>query len=128
MLRLLRALLCICGLAATALSAEIIAANYATKLKFREGVALKFPDFELSYAGKHRVAGPAFPRGWWVHDFIARTGKAEQKLSWSSGTGDIGPTRFTVGGKSFALELSRSDKLGPLKEDEIVVSRPTGGN
>jgi hypothetical protein len=44
-------------------------------------------------------------------------------VSWSSGTGDIGPALFRVGSKQFALELSRSDKLGPLKANELVISR-----
>jgi hypothetical protein len=43
-------------------------------------------------------------------------------ISWSSGTGDIGPTIFHVGNEQFWLELKRSDKLGKLKDDELVVS------
>jgi hypothetical protein len=32
-------------------------------------------------------------------------------------------TPFRMSGKQFALELSRSDKLGPLQQNELVISR-----
>jgi hypothetical protein len=118
---LLHGILGLIGLATQAAGAD--AKAYGAKVTFRQGEALRFPDFELVYTGKRHVVPPQFPRGWWAYDFTAKHGKTEQKISWSAGTGDIGPTRFRVGGASFDLELSRSDKLGPLKEDELVVTR-----
>jgi hypothetical protein len=99
------------------------AAAYGSKVKFKAGHALRFPDFDLTYVGKHHVTPPQYPRGWWVHDFKVRAKSDEQTISWSAGTGDIGPTRFEVNGTDFQIELSRSDKLGALREDEMVVSR-----
>jgi len=98
------------------------AAAYGVKVKFSEGRTLHFPDFDLTYLGKRRVTPPQYPRGWWVHDFKVRAKSDEQTVSWSAGTGDIGPTRFKVNGTEFQIELSRSDKLGALREEEAVVS------
>lgn len=98
------------------------AAAYGVKLKFSVGRSLHFPDFDLTYAGKRRVTPPQYPRGWWTYDFKVRGKGGEQTVSWSAGTGDIGPTRFKVTGAEFQLELSQSDKLGALREDEMVVS------
>lgn len=101
-------------------SAEKIA--YGSKAKFGVGRTLPFPDFEVTYTGKHHVTPPQYPRGWWVHDFKVRSKGNEQTVSWSAGTGDIGPVRFKVGGAEFQIELSLSDKLGRLREDEMVIS------
>ena len=95
---------------------------YGTKVKFSAGRTLRFPDFELIYVGKRRVTPRQYPRGWWTYDFKVRRKGDEQIVSWSAGTGDIGPTRFKVDGAEFQLELSHSDKLGTLREDEMVVS------
>lgn len=98
------------------------AVAYGSKVKFRTGRVLHFPDFELTYAGKHHVTPPQYPRGWWVYDFSVRSKTGEQAVSWSAGTGDIAPARFAVNGAEFQLELSHADKLGALREDEMVVS------
>jgi hypothetical protein len=98
------------------------AAAYGTKVKFSAGRTLHFPDFDLTYVGKRHVTPPQYPRGWWIHDFKVRAKDDEQTILWSAGTGDIGPTRFKVKGSGFQIELSRSDKLGALHEDEMVVS------
>ena len=86
------------------------------------GHTLHFPDFDLTYVVKHPVTPPQYPRGWWIHGFKVRAKNDEQTVSWSAGAGDIGPTRFKVNGTDFQIELSRSDKLGSLREDEAVVS------
>lgn len=98
---------------------------YGSKVSFKAGRTLRFPDFELIHTGKRRVVPPQYPRGWWTYDFTVRTKGGEKTVSWSAGTGDIGPVRFEINGRSFQIELSRSDKLGPLREDEMVVS-PVG--
>lgn len=97
-------------------------AAYGSKVKFSVERTLRFPDFDLIYLGKRRVTPKQYPRGWWIHDFKVVCKGAEQTVSWSAGTGDIGPTRFRVTGGFFQIELSRSDKLGPLHQDESVVS------
>lgn len=110
------------AMSAGAFAAEPAAANYGEKTKFAVSRPMKFPAFELTYDGKHRVVPPQYPRGWWAHDFTVHAGEKSQKVVWSAGTGDIGPARFTVSGRVFALELELSDKLGKLRADELVVS------
>lgn len=126
-LRVVRVTLSIAALLAiiSGSSAEDLAkaVSYDTKTRFEQGRTLRFPDFELTYAGRHHVEPAQYPRGWWVHDFNVRSKAREQSVSWSAGTGNIGPTRFTVNGAEFQLELSHSDKLGTLHEDEVVVSK-----
>jgi len=58
-----------------------------------------------------------------VYDFRVKSAQGEQTISWSAGTGDIGPTLFRVGSEQYALELKHSDKLGSLNDGELVVSR-----
>jgi hypothetical protein len=95
---------------------------YGSKVRFGLDSTLRFPGFEMTYMGKRHVTPPQYPRGWWIHDFKVRGKGGEQTVSWSAGTGDIGPTRFKVNGTGFQIELSHSDKLGSLREDELVVS------
>ena len=95
---------------------------YGTKVKFSAGRPLHFPDFNIAYLGKRHVTPRQYPRGWWSYDFKVRGKGDEQTVSWSAGTGDIGPTRFKVDGAEFQLELSHADRLGTLREDEMVVS------
>ena len=97
--------------------------KYLTKVTFAKDIALHFPDFDLTFAGRRRVTPPQFPRGWWIYDFVVRTKSSEQTISWSAGTGDIGPVRFRVDGGEFQIELAHSDKLGALGEDELVISK-----
>lgn len=55
-------------------------------------------------------------------DFRVSRGNQSITVSWSSGTGLLGPQDFEFGGRKFELELRHHDKLGWLKEDEVVVS------
>lgn len=111
------------GALATSCTAGSATAGYQTKVRFTEGKAIEFPNFVLIYRGKHRVVPPQYSRGWWVHDFTVKTNVGEQNVPWSSGTGDIGPAIFKVGRQSYALELSYSDKLKKLADDELVISK-----
>lgn len=99
------------------------AAGYGAKTTFQKNVALIFPDFDLTYLGERSVSGGKFPRPFIYYDFrVARGGKLET-VSWSGGTGDIGPADFTFAGKNYALELRRSERRGKLAEDELVIER-----
>ncbi len=102
-------------------SAAPTSAQYQAKVTFQEKKAISFPDFMLTYLGKRQIPPPAGLRGWSFHDFAVKADGKEQKVSWSSGTGDIGPTEFKVGRKTFLLEMGISDTLGKLKQDEVVV-------
>src|SRR5262245_45279540 len=110
------------GLFSAACAPESRAADYGAKVAFKKGVAVTFADFALTYLGERQVKSKEYSRGFTYHDFEVKNGAVAQKISWSSGTGDIGPTMFRGGGKQFGLELSRSDKLGQLKSNELVVT------
>lgn len=99
------------------------AADYGAKITFKKAAPVAFPDFVLTYLGERKVTSEKFPSGFVYHDFRVAAARVTQTVFWSSGTGDIGPTLFKVAGKNFALELSRSEKLGRLREDEVVLSR-----
>ena len=56
------------------------------------------------------------------HDFEIAKGETRQKLSWSSGMGDIGPTFFEFNGAKYVLELRQSDIIkGSLGNDILVI-------
>ena len=96
---------------------------YGAKIRFAKNEIIKFPDFELVYLGERKEYVPAYKGGnhlFRYHDF--RIYPADTIVSWSSGTGDIGPVEFSVNGKTFWLELAFSDKLGKLESNEIVIS------
>lgn len=88
------------------------AATFGEKVKFSPNSPLKFEDFELTHTGERRVVSDKFPRGFLYHDFKIKTAAEEQTVSWSSGTGDIAPSVFVIGGKKYELELVISDRLG----------------
>ena len=95
---------------------------YGTKVTFGAGRPLMFPDVTLEFVGQRWVdTSPNYPRGFTYYDFKVRQGDQEQTISWSAGTGDIGPTSFEVGGQDYLLELAMSDKLGSLAENELVL-------
>lgn len=95
--------------------------SYGTRVKYRAGQKIEFPDFTVEYVGEHRQSVSAYPRGFLYYDFKVRNANVEKVVSWSSGTGDIGPVEFEISSKRFLLELRRSDKLGKLGENELVI-------
>ena len=98
-------------------------ASYGTRVKYQAGQKIEFPDFTVEYVGEHRKSLPVYPRAFLYYDFKVRNANVEKVVSWSSGTGDIGPVAFEIGGKRFLLELRASDKLGKLEENELVISK-----
>lgn len=99
------------------------AADFGVKVAYRKDTPVQFGRFTLTFVGERRVVTEKFPPGMTFYDFRIATPAGNQTISWSSGTGDIGPAVFKVGGEQFWLELKRSDKQGKLKDSELVVSR-----
>ncbi len=99
------------------------AADLGARVAYRPNTPIPYPGFTLTFVAQRRVSSPQFPRGMVVYDFLVQTAEGRQTVAWSAGTGDIGPTLFRVGDERFALELKVSDKLGLLKDGELVVSR-----
>lgn len=95
---------------------------YGTKVRYTLNQPLTFPDLTLEFSGERWVdASPTYPRGFTYFDFKIRQGNQEQIISWSAGTGDIGPVLFEVNGQGYWLELRFSDSLGQLAENELVL-------
>ena len=115
------ALICVVAFAGCGGSASASKSQYGVRIKYARDSKIEFPDFTLIFIGQRRVTSPKYPRGFLYYDFKVNKGGVEKTVSWSSGAGDIGPTEFEVGGSSFLLELERSDKLGRLGEDELVI-------
>ena len=96
-------------------------ASYRTRVQYRSGQKIEFPNFTIEYVGERRQSTPGYPRGFLYYDFKVSKGKAEKMVSWTTGTGVIDPTDFEIDGKRYLLELRHSDKLGKLKENELVI-------
>lgn len=99
------------------------AADYGVKVSFQKNAEVHFPDFVLTYTGERCVATERYPRGFLFHDFRVVSSQGTQTVSWSSGTGDIGPVAFEVNGVRFTLELQDAKQLGRLKPAELVIQR-----
>jgi hypothetical protein len=96
-------------------------ASYGTRVKYRPSEKIEFPDFTVEYVGERRKTAPVYPRGFLYYDFKVSEGKSEKMISWTTGTGIIDPTDFEFDGKSYHLELRRSEKLGKLSDNELVI-------
>ena len=97
---------------------------YGAKVHYVQGQPLHFPDLNLEFVGRREVpASTDYPRAMTFYDFKVYQGSETQLVSWSAGTGDIGPTLFEVAGQRYTLELARSDTLGALAEAELVLWR-----
>jgi len=98
--------------------------SYGVKIQYVQGQPLSFPDIILEFVGK-RESPPSdyYPRSMYYYDFKVYRDSQSQLISWSAGTGDIGPTVFELAGNRYALELAISDKLGILDENELVLWR-----
>jgi hypothetical protein len=96
-------------------------ASYGTRVKYRAREKIDFPDFTIDYMGERRKILPVYPRGFLYYDFKITRGKTEKVVSWTTGTGIIDPTDFEFDGKRYHLELRRSEKLGKLNDNELVI-------
>jgi hypothetical protein len=95
--------------------------SYGARVKYRTGEKIEFPDFTIEYVGERRKSLPVYPRGFLYYDFKVSKANTEKMVSWTTGTGVIDPLDFDIGGKHYQLELRHSDKLGKLKDNELVI-------
>lgn len=98
--------------------------DYGQKIAYVPGQTLHFPDFTLTYVGARHEASALFPHGFDFEDFQIERASERYTVSWSSGTGDVGPTFFAVQGKSYRLELVYSAQFTWLAANELVI-QPT---
>jgi len=118
---LLSGLLTVVGPVSCGYAASEQKASYGTRVKYQLGQKIEFPDFAIEYVGERRKSLPVYPRGFLYYDFKVSRGKADKVVSWTTGTGVIDPSDFDIGGKHYQLELRRSDKLGKLNDNELVI-------
>lgn len=92
-------------------------ADYARWEIYSIDNCLKYPDFNLCYKGTKQ--GALYPgessestrRMGEKYYFVAESGNEKVDVIWSEGTGDIGPTFFTLANKTYVLEMVFSDIL-----------------
>jgi hypothetical protein len=118
---LLSGLLAFAGPVSCGYAASGQKALYGTRVKYGTGKKIEFPDFTIEYVGERRTTSPVYPRGFLYYDFKVSKGKTEKTVSWTSGTGLIGPMQFEIAGKHYQLELRHSNKLGNLNDNELVI-------
>jgi len=78
------------------------------RVKYRVGKQIEFPDFTIKYVGERSKSVPVYPRPFIYYDFKVSKGKTEKMVSWTTGTGLIGPRDFEIDGKHYRLELRHS--------------------
>lgn len=83
---------------------------------------LHFPVFELVYQGQRKVENPRLLRHLLFHDFQVASAHGSQRVSWSNGTGDIGPVLFYLGSQRYALYLAYTPQHGWLDSNELVIT------
>ncbi|HEV7426398.1 MAG TPA: hypothetical protein VGQ46_08515 [Thermoanaerobaculia bacterium] len=116
----MRRVAAILALALFAVAAAPRAVLYNKKVTFRTGEVLRFPRFTLEYIG---ITSPGIPQLHLAptHGFRVRRATETITVNWSTGTGVIGPAEFKIGGRTYWIELARSEQYGWLKSDEMVV-------
>ena len=96
--------------------------TYGEKIQYTQGEPLTFPNITLEFVGKREAPlSSDYPQGMTFYDFKVYQDSQAKLISWSAGTGDIGPILFELDGNSYALELAMSDELGSLAENELVL-------
>ncbi len=100
---------------------------YGKPVKYALNMEIKYPAFTVRFIGTRRESSTAYPRGFLYHDFevLSRMGN-KVHVSWTSGTGVLGPNEFSVDGRKYFLELKANSleedpKQRWLKEDELII-------
>lgn len=97
--------------------------KYGDKVSYEGGKVLKYPDFTVRYAGTHEKSYPtdSSAKKMVFYDFEVVKDNKKQTVSWSSGTGDIGPAFFYIGEADYVLEMKQSDVLKTSIADGNIV-------
>ena len=80
-------------------------ASYGTRVQYRPGQKIEFPDFTVEYVGDRRKSVSLYPRGFLYYDFKVIKGKAEKMVSWTTGRRDWIP-RLEIDGKRYLLNCA----------------------
>jgi hypothetical protein len=92
------------------------------KINYLDRETKRLPDFSIRFLKERHEQSPMFRPGFMFYDFDVTNGTETKTVSWSSGTGDIGPTFFDFNGQRYVLELKASKAFdGFMKDGEMVV-------
>ena len=92
---------------------------------YYENRIMPFPGFTLIFKGME--PGDLYPgsttrRLGGRFKFFASSGSSSANITWSSGTGDIGPSGFRLDGKDYILEMVTSETAsGFVDENKVMV-------
>jgi hypothetical protein len=98
--------------------------QYSNKVSFNLDVPIQFPDFVLTYKGrKDQPREEGYVQLAPVYKFEVSSLNEKKTVNWSSGTGLIGPSKFTINNKIYWIELQWSEELMQnLQQDELVIT------
>jgi hypothetical protein len=68
--------------------------QYGEKINYLDRETKRLPDFSIRFIKERHAQSPMFRTGFTFYDFEVTNGTETKTVSWSSGTGDIGPTFF----------------------------------
>lgn len=98
------------------------AAEFGQPVTFAKGRPVEVGGLVVEYLGDRHVDHPVFKPGFTFQDFRIGNGKESKTVSWSGGTGCIGPVDFSLGGVTYMLELRASvARKGWLKDNQLVL-------
>jgi hypothetical protein len=98
--------------------------EYGRKINYSDHETKKLPDFSIRFLKERHQESSVFPRGFTFYDFEVTKAEEKKTISWSSGTGDIGPTFFDLAGEKYVFELKASKAYdGFVKDGEMVLWR-----
>lgn len=107
--------------------AEEVAGAYGRPVPYALQQAVQYPDFSVRFLGARREVISVYPRGFLYYDFeIFSRAQEKTTVSWTSGTGVLGPQAFEVDGEGYFLELKANSletdaRKRWLKEDELII-------
>ena len=98
--------------------------KFNESIKFKRGEPINFPLFTLIYLGSE--PGEEYLEGLRMGDMhqfevVGKRDGSRQIVKWSTGTGDISPTRFSVRGEDYLLILMQTEEGTNLKDNELVI-------
>jgi hypothetical protein len=97
--------------------------QYGEALQYMSGRTINLPDFSIEYIGEHRVYPPQYQRGFLYHDFQVKSGSVAQTVSWTDGTGELGPIDFEFSGTPYTLELTERQTIGSIGYGTLIVEK-----
>jgi hypothetical protein len=96
--------------------------QYGKKINYLDRETKKLPYFSIRFLKERHEQSPMFRPGFTFYDFEITNGTETKTVSWSSGTGDIGPTFFDFNGHPYVLELKASKAFnGFMNDGEMLV-------